>query len=171
MNYPSIYMQSILAGKIRNKLKSMTGIVIKLLSKEYLRRNIVLFIDILREFPNQRWEEEHFLLGLPNKFKLSLIAVRNKKLVGYIIASQKDNCAYIHKFMVKKEYRGKKIGTNLQDCFEKRCAAYFLPKIMLTVYASNQKAFSFYKRNRYKINGYGEDKLGEKLVILRKVLL
>lgn len=145
-------------------------IVIKFLSKRYLQKNIDLFTDILRELPNEQWEEEHFLLELFNKFKLSLIAVIDKKLVGYIIASQKNNCAYIHMFIVKKEYQGKKIGIKLQEFFEKRCAVYFLPKIILTVHDSNRKAFSFYKRNGYKIGGYKKDKTGEKLIIMRKTL-
>jgi len=145
-------------------------IVIKVLSKRYLQRNIAVFIDILKELSNEQWKEEHFLLELPNKFKLSLVAIINGKPVGYIIASQKNNYAYIHMFVVKKEYQGKQVGTKLQEVFEKRCTRYGLPKIMLAVHDSNRKAISFYKRNGYKTSRCKKDKFGEKLIIPEKVL-
>lgn len=134
----------------------MGNLTIKALSKRYLQKNIALFIDIAREFPNEQWKEEHFLLELPNKFKLSLVAIINGKLVGYIIASQKNNHAYIHLFIVKKEYQGEKIGTRLQENFEEHCGVYFLSEIKLTVHDSNHKAFLFYKYNGYKISRYKE---------------
>jgi ribosomal protein S18 acetylase RimI-like enzyme len=145
-------------------------IIIKSLSKDYLERNIDEFINILKEFPYEYWNKKHFLLDLPRKFDLSLYALKDNMLVGYIIASQKEDYAYIHKFMVRNEFRSFGIGGKLQQGLEHNSLSLMLYQIRLAVYDFNKKAISFYLKHNYKVIGKRFDRDLRKLLVMNKKL-
>ena len=132
-------------------------LVINSTSRKYLEDNCEKFITVLKSVKDEYWDKDNFLEELPNKYKLSLHATINEALVGYIIASSKDNRAYIHKFMVDEKYRGKKIGNNLLDEFGEVAGQLNFDKIELTVERDNLPAIKFYRRNGFKISGSRPD--------------
>jgi ribosomal protein S18 acetylase RimI-like enzyme len=145
-------------------------IVIKKISKKYLEENIIYFVKILNNEMYEYWQYEHFLLELPMKFEFSLMALLNKQLVGYIIASKKEERSYIHKFIIDREYRGMGVGSLLQNEFETSIAIKDIKKISLSVYAENIKGISFYLKNGYYIFDSRTDKFGNKVLVMTKDL-
>ena len=101
------------------------------LTKDYLVKNINDFINILKEIPNEYWSENNFILDLPGKWDYSIcITNKSNKLIGYIIASEKNDCVHIHKFMVNENYRNKKIGKTLLDSLISICKSSKKNKVM-----------------------------------------
>jgi len=132
-------------------------LVINTTSRKYLEDNCEKFIAILEPEKDEYWTRDNFLKELPNKFSFSLHAIINDTLVGYIIASSKNNAAYIHKFMVDEKYRGNKIGNNLLKRFSEVTGQLNFDKIELTVERDNLPAIKFYRRNGFKIFGSRPD--------------
>ncbi len=131
-----------------------------------------MFIQIIKDEPFEYWSEEHFLKELPLKFELSLVAVNDFQIVGYIIASANVDCAYIHKFMVDSSYRGQQIGTMLQDVFNKNLIKLGFFSIKLCVMGTNKKAISFYKKNGYFPIGRKMDSINNvELITMKKNIL
>ncbi|HPN30388.1 MAG TPA: hypothetical protein PKY81_05480 [bacterium] len=87
------------------------------LTREIMEANINDFVAIDKfycdslgeKFTTFKWEKNNFLFDLYGKWELSFAAFSEKKLCGYIIASNTviENC-HIHRVAVKPEYKGKK---------------------------------------------------------------
>ena len=90
-------------------------IIIQTLSEEFLRKHISTFIELLKNEPNEYWNKTHFLKELPRKFFYSQTVLFDKKIIGYLIASQKKDSVYVHKLMVHQSYRSLGIGKQLMD--------------------------------------------------------
>ncbi|MFV0269501.1 MAG: GNAT family N-acetyltransferase [Draconibacterium sp.] len=146
------------------------GIVIHAIDKVFLAQNLSRFIDILKSEPDEYWDESNFLYELPNKYNLSLAACLGKELVGYIIASSKENrTSHIHKFMVDKNYRGKQIGQKLYDRFEIVAKSLLMEAVSLNVYSENERAINFYTKNGLQIDSRRKDTTsGRELILLTK---
>ncbi|MCK9618217.1 MAG: WbqC family protein [Lentimicrobiaceae bacterium] len=139
---------------------------IEILSKEFLKNNITQFVNILDGIPHEYWESEHFLKELPRKWNFSTVVTESNEIIGYIIASKKELSVHIHKFIIKKEFRNKKIGNNLFLFFENICKKNNITKITLKVYRDNVKAVNFY------VNlGFIKDEENEELLIYQKNIL
>lgn len=132
-------------------------IVIEKLKEDFLLKNIQEFLDIIKDDPAEYWQEEHFKKTLPGKYEFSFIAHVQKQLAGYIIASQKQDIAHIHKFMVKPGFRSMGIGNALQKEFELHAKLLGIQKITLTVVSSNNAAINFYRNHGYTIEGLRDD--------------
>jgi len=146
-------------------------IIIETLSKEFLEKNIKDFIEILKDEPCEYWQEEHFKKELTGKFDISFIALNKNILVGYIIASIKQEGAYIHKFMTSTQYRRKGIGSQLQHTFESKVKKMKLQKIFLTLFSENKNTLQFYEKNGFNKIGERKDSITFRtLIIMGKVV-
>jgi len=146
-------------------------IIIKILSDGFLEKYIQEFIDILKDEPDEYWKEENFRRELSGKFDISMIAIYNNVLVGYIVASIKEEGAYIHKFMTSSQYRSRGIGSRLQHAFEIRVKNLKLQKILLTILAENKNASKFYEKNGYNKIGERIDSINHRtLIIMEKII-
>ncbi len=144
-------------------------ILIHKTSPGYLENNCDRFISILKDQENEYWTKDNFLKVLPDKYKLSLHATIEDKLAGYLIASSKNNAAYVHKFMVDQEYRGNKIGHHLLQRFFEITKQLNYNKIELTVEGDNLPAIKFYQKNGFIISGSRCDSVtGNKLIKMIK---
>lgn len=147
-------------------------ILTDILQKSVLESHLPEFIEILRQEPHEYWREEHFGSELPGKFELSIVALTEGHVAGYIIASLKGNNPYIHKFMVRKDLRDKKAGTEMLDRFERNLRDKGYNSVDLTVREDNPKAIRFYERNTFRIKGKRTDsKDGSILIIMKKELV
>lgn len=146
-------------------------ITIKRLTKEFLRKNLQEFIDILKDEPDEYWQEENFKKEMHGKFNLSFIALYKETLVGYIIASVKQNGAYIHKFMILKKHRSRGIGTLLQNEFETKVEQLDLQKISLTLLFENKKVLKFYENNGFYKAGERKDTVTSRLLIIMEKIV
>ena len=147
-------------------------ILIEILQKKVLESRIAEFVEILSAEPHEYWREKHFKLQLPGKFDISAVAFSGSSIAGYIIASVKDTSPYIHKFMVRKEFRGKVIGGKMLTFFEKNLSDKGFSLIKLTVREDNVMAIRFYERNLFTIAGKRPDSTDNStLIIMTKNIL
>lgn len=127
-------------------------LLIKKLNREYLKSHLVSFINILKNEPYEYWNEENFLIDIPDKFELSYYLELNEVLASYIISSIKLNkIAYIHKFMTCETYRGMGLGKLILEVFELNCKKREFRELQLLVIKSNKDAIKFYKINGFSI--------------------
>lgn len=146
-------------------------ILINILKKDLLEERLSEFIEILKEEPGEYWRETHFLLALPDKYEISVVATTGDTIAGYIIASRKDNEPYIHKFMVRKDLRGRSLGTDMLCFFEKNILKKGFSSIYLAVREENESAIKFYKNNMFTASGTRKDTVDTShLIIMGKKL-
>jgi len=91
---------------------------------------------------------------------LILVAEENGKLVGFLsaergFANKIKHSAYIVIGLLKN-YRGRKIGTNLFEELNKWALENGITRLELTVMTSNDIAISLYKKMGFKIEGLKE---------------
>jgi len=120
------------------------------ISKEFLSLNIQEFISLLNNIPNEYWNKDCFLLDLDGKWENSIALINNNKILGYIIASIKDNNLHIHKFMIHSDFRSKGLGKVLFDQFIKINKKDF-DNITLKLYSDNVGAKKFYWKLGFEI--------------------
>ena len=125
-------------------------LVIKKITKEYLKSHIESFLEILKNEPYEYWNEENFLIDLPGKYDISYYLELDEVLASYIISSLKpNNIAYIHKFMTSESYRNKGLGRMILNIFQLNCKQKKIKEIQLTVIKSNNDAIEFYINNGF----------------------
>ena len=66
-----------------------------------------LILDYGISFSNEIWNISNFKYKLPKKFDYSFVLLENDVTIGYVVASEKNNAVYIHRFAVSKKGRGK----------------------------------------------------------------
>ena len=126
-------------------------IIEKIITKQLLIERVSEFIKILESEKFEYWNAENFLKDLYGKYEISVCFLINDKLIAYIIASQKDDTAHIHKFMVSYDYRNFGIGAKLQIFFENNLKIKGLKKLSLWVVSENYRAQNFYYKLGYNI--------------------
>lgn len=118
---------------------------IKLLSKDFLEKNVQSFIDVLSEFNEEYWTEQEFLIDLPLKWSSSIVAVEGQSIAGYIIVSRKQASYHIHKFMVNAKFRSKGLGKKMFGYLTNNIINEGNVVITLKVYLHNSRAIKFYQ--------------------------
>jgi ribosomal protein S18 acetylase RimI-like enzyme len=147
-------------------------IVIKKITRPALENSIEKYIEILKDVRGEYWEKEHFLTDLPGKFQLSCCALMDEKLIGYIISSAKGpSLAHIHKFMVDKEHRGRRIGHLLLNYYEGLVKKKKIGTITLKVNENNSGAIRFYLNHGFLVESQCEDSITSDVLIKMKKLL
>lgn len=141
-------------------------ILVTALTEEILKSRVSEFVEILADFPNEYWKEEHFTVKKDQKYELSVVALKGEEIAGYIIASLKSTGPYIHKFFVRKEYRNKSIGEKMLLFFENRVREKGYRTINLAVREDNESAIRFYVRNEFKITGKRTDSTDNSMLLI-----
>lgn len=95
-------------------------------------------------FSNEIWSIEHFKYNLPKKFDYSFVLFENDILIGYVVASEKNDAVYIHRFAVSKRGEAKIF-------FEEILKSYKNKSIYLMVNTINTQAIEFYKQFTFYI--------------------
>ncbi len=132
-------------------------ILITELTEEFLKSRVSEFVEILEDYPHEYWREEHFLAKKDQKYDLSVVALKEEEITGYIIASLKNKEPYVHKFFVKKEFRNRSIGEKMLLFFENRIREKGYRTTKLAVREDNEHAIRFYLRNEFKVTGKRPD--------------
>lgn len=147
-------------------------IVIKNITRSALENSIEKYIEILKNVSGEYWGKEHFLTDLPGKYQLSCCALLDNQLIGYIISSEKGtSLAHIHKFMVDKEQRGKRIGHLLLNYYEGLVKKKNMSTITLKVNVNNYDAIRFYLNNGFLVEPQCEEsKTSDALIKMKKLI-
>lgn len=123
-------------------------------------------------FPLDSWPLLDILgvLTLPNVIRLK--AIDNTEIIGFVAAETRrsQNIAWVATICVHPERRGQKIGENLMQECEARLD---IPKVRLSVRASNSAAINLYARMDYvEIGSWPRYyKGGEDATVMEKVLI
>lgn len=139
--------------------------------KELSGLDTVLFQKYGLSFSNEIWSVKNFKYFLPQKELLSYVCIVENKLIGYIVASNKNNSIYIHRFGVIKKGIAELFFSNVLKKYSNKY-------LVLMVNIMNHRAISFYKKfdfiieknikeiKKYinpelSVNEYGEIKIKE----------
>jgi ribosomal protein S18 acetylase RimI-like enzyme len=98
-------------------------------------------------YATEAWDEEAFLLELPRKWDLSVVALQDGgRAAGYWIASERlPGCAYAHRVAVASELRGRGIGRLLFGRGLDLALGAGMERQALSVRPENAGAVSFYE--------------------------
>lgn len=117
-------------------------------------------IDLLNGYFNKQndtYEQEGFLSSLDGDKYLSLVAVVDNRIVGYILAERKvaphlihSKIVHICNFGVTKDARGNGIGKKLMDTLFDICLIEGIEEVNLGVYNKNTIAYNFYEKYGFK---------------------
>lgn len=87
-----------------------------------------------------------------NKHKFNWIAIdKEKNIIGTITLEEKnDSEAFLRKFYVSKEYRGRGLAKELFDLFLDFAKAKKYKRVILGTYENLNRAIAFYIKNGFK---------------------
>lgn len=118
------------------------------LSRDFLRANVQEFISIARRnIADEYWNEDNFLSDLAGKWELSFYVTNtDSNVVGFLIASQKEQSVHIHKLVVESGAQRKGLASSL---LKKLWQNVTMP-VTLKVRKDNSQAIRFYTRNEFQ---------------------
>ena len=119
------------------------------LKKETVAARITDFIRISKEnIDDEYWDAENFLSDLNKKWDLSLLALDEKHMiVGFLIASEKENSVHIHKFVIDAPFQRSGLGRKMLAALRKNLSK----GVTLKVNEENKNAVSFYEKNGFEV--------------------
>lgn len=113
------------------------------------------------EFINQKWPqkegEKYFRRMIKGDKTVCLVAEINGEIVGYLAGAVTKKLSYrtikkrveLENIFVKKNFRGKSIGSKLVEEFFKWGKGQKATRALVVAYATNYKAIEFYKKKNF----------------------
>jgi ribosomal-protein-alanine N-acetyltransferase len=94
------------------------------------------------------WSKEfiQFNVQLPEYIRKFYVAVKENKIVGYIVCWLSDKTAHIYNISVKKEVQNQGIGSCLLEYLLEELKKDGFKTVVLEVRKSNSKAINLYKK-------------------------
>ena len=128
----------------------MERIEFEILTKDLLELNLddLIFIDN-QAFGIDAWGKDNFRYQLPLKYDLSFLVKMDSKLIAYCINSKKEEDCYIHRIVIKKDYKAKGLGGEMINYIQNQLNQ---KKISLKVNVNNIFAINFYFKMNFKID-------------------
>lgn len=122
---------------------------IKVLTKSLLKETLSELILLDKQgFGEEAWDEAAYNFSLPDKFKLSFILEQKGEVIAFCINSLKEDYCYIHRIVVKSDFKRKGLGEEMIKYIEKKMRQ---KKIALKVNVNNIFAVNFYYKMNFKI--------------------
>lgn len=112
------------------------------------------------------WEKENFVINKNAKWLLSFYCIEGKDIIGYCIASEKEELVWLHHVIVSKAMRRKGVGTILINELESRILKLTNKnKLGLKVKNNNVMALNFYLNKGFSIESEEDDYI----VMIKKI--
>ena len=99
-----------------------------------------------RNISDEYWASEHFLHELKDKWRLSFLVFEKNNLIGFLIASRKENSVHIHKFIVDEKMQRNGVGGLMLE----HLLHSVDDTVTLKVSIGNVKALSFYEKHGFR---------------------
>lgn len=120
------------------------------------------------------WSEKAFYDELTkNKMAIYIVAKKDNEIIGYGGMWHVINEGHITNVSVKKEYRGKGVGTKIIDAFIDIAKEKEMIGITLEVRVSNDIAKNLYKKNGFIMEGirkeYYEDNKEDAIIMWKNI--
>jgi ribosomal protein S18 acetylase RimI-like enzyme len=100
-------------------------------------------------YSHETWGAGHFLAERPCKWRLSTGALREGRLVGFVVASRDGAGMHMHRVAVEPGARGR-TGSALLRASEAAAGELGLRWVTLSVAAANERAIRFYRGAGYR---------------------
>lgn len=139
---------------------------IETLTKDTLQKHLPEIVNEAKDFEFQDWKEKNYLRDLPDKWKFSILAFFNSKLMGFSINSNKSGIFYIHFFYIYKGFRSSGIGKRLIAACEKISRENNIKTLQLMCHKDNFTAINFYFNNKFYIKSINNNNF----YIMEKIL-
>ena len=143
-------------------------ITIIVLTKAIMLENYDRIKELLDLIPGRKWSREEIIADRPMKWKYSLIAMDNEKIVGVWIISKKGDSRHHHLGSIDGAYQRAGIGSKIA-LFSTRRAQELDEKFLTTkVEEGNDMSLNFHLKFGFII--YGEEfneEEGVKYILLR----
>jgi ribosomal protein S18 acetylase RimI-like enzyme len=134
------------------------------ITKEFVQEHLAELIYLNRDQVDERmhWTKSNFLADFDKKWEISIAAIENNKILGYIFGSNKDECAHVNLLMVGTQYRSRRVGNYLLRQFQSHATIRNYNKMSLWVYGDLTSVQYFYEKfgfvkKRIRINDKGEN--------------
>lgn len=115
----------------------ITDTVIVPLTYDFARENASALLAVSEDIEWDEWTRDDLLIDLPSKWKLSLVALDERRSVaGYILASAKPH-PHVHRLMVSPWRRGQGVGRHLMESFLDRCKRLGCEVAAIKTHATN----------------------------------
>ena len=133
--------------------------IFQTLKQEFIEDNVFEIIKIGRDVPGEYWKKQHFLIDLPEKWKLSFVVIDDGgKPVAYAISSMKTaHQVHLHHFAVDSNCRGKGLGGFMIREVISRAEQSFATVLTLKVSSKNRRGQSFYENHGFVMREYDKD--------------
>lgn len=117
------------------------------LTKADIEANGPAFLAIAGDVEGEYWTLEHLLSDRPDKWRLSFAIWEQGQPIAYAILSRPEPArAHLHHMMVRKEYRGRGIGSNMVREAQERAIEADCTSLSLKTWADRQPLLDFYAR-------------------------
>ncbi len=156
-------------------MRAYTEYHIETITKEYMVAHAREFSDTEKAiFPQVNdkniWKPENYLIDLPAKWDLSMVALDDKTedILGYAIlsASPDTGIVHLHKLIVISNHQSQGIGSTLCDAYEKKARESDYKIITLCVLDSTPDSIEFYQKTGYRAMDLSE--LKDHLALINK---
>lgn len=117
-----------------------SGTAILPLTREFAREHADAMLDVGQDVEWDQWTSKELLSELPDKWKLSLVAVDPGDIVtGYVLASAKPH-PHVHRLMVSQHRRGEGLGRCLMQLFLERARRFGSEVVSLKTHETNVRS-------------------------------
>ena len=121
----------------------MPGLIVSL-TKTFLEAHIQEFILIDRATIGELWGESNFLADFPGKWDVSCIALKDNRLTGFLIGSEKKGGYHIHRLAVDTALQRQGYGRQLIYFLIEKAKKKKVTLLTLKVSVTNKGAIDFY---------------------------
>ena len=145
-----------------------SNITITVLTKDIMLDNYDRIKELLDLIPGRKWSKEEIIADRPMKWKYSLIAMDNEKIVGVWIISKKGNTRHHHMTSIDKLYRRSGVGSKMT--YKSAKMAKKLGESIMTVKVEEGNEMSLNFNLNLGFTVYGEEfdeEEGVKYILLR----
>ena len=148
--------------------EDQSHITVVILTKAIMLENYDRIKELLDLIPGRKWSREEIIADRPMKWKYSLIAMDNEKIVGVWIISKKGDSRHHHLGSIDGAYQRAGIGSKIA-LFSTRRAQELDEKFLTTkVEEGNEMSLNFNLKLGFTVYGeeFDEDE-GVKYILLR----
>lgn len=127
------------------------------LNAELFRHDSTYDELLVLDWPYKRVGRQYFKELIDGKAGVCFVAEIDGNIVGYLAGAIKGSESWravkkraeLENMLVKKEYRGRGVGSKLVQQFLKWSKKQKAEKVLVVAYTTNQKAIKFYKKNKF----------------------
>lgn len=148
--------------------KQLSNITIITLTNALMLENYDRIKKLLDLIPGRKWSREEIIADRPMKWKYSLLAMDNKKIVGVWLISKKGDTRHHHMTSVDEPYRRAGIGSKITRVSAFRAQEMGEKFLTTKVEKGNDMSLNFHLKFGFTV--YGEEfneEEGVRYILLR----